>query len=271
MSDGSDLAWLGLERTGDGCWSFELTPPLTRFDGKLYGGTGIAAMTAIMEAETGHDALWATVQFAGSADVGERLDCRLEVLAGGRRTSQVRFTATVGDRVVLAGLGAAGSAGSQPSVDAQIGTMPHVPGPDDAAEWGPRMHFTEEQVRASWWAIAELREVERADGHMAMWGRMRDIPQTRASLGFLADFVPAAVVRAMGRMGAGTSLDNAMRFGPAPDLATEWVLLDFDPHLASSGYVHGAARVWSSDGRLLAVASQTAKVILWEQNPWEAE
>ena len=70
MTDGSDISWLGLEHAGSGEWSFELTPPLTRMDGKLYGGTGIAVAVATMEAETAREALWATVQFAGSADIG---------------------------------------------------------------------------------------------------------------------------------------------------------------------------------------------------------
>jgi acyl-CoA thioesterase len=74
--------------------------------------------------------------------------------------------------------------------------------------------------------------------------------------------VPSAVVRAAGRAGAGTSLDNSMRFGPAPATDCEWVLIDFDPYFAHGGYAHGGARVWSSDGTLLAVASQTATLLL---------
>src|SRR3954462_12838156 len=101
MEKTNDTEWLGLERVATGRWSFELTPPLSRFDGKFYGGTGIAVTTAIMEAESGRSALWATVQFVGSADIGERFDCSVEVLAAGRRTSQLRMTATVGDRTVL--------------------------------------------------------------------------------------------------------------------------------------------------------------------------
>ena len=58
--------WLGLERVESGLWEFEMTDGLSRFDGKLYGGTGLAAVTAAMEAETGRDALWATVQFVAS-------------------------------------------------------------------------------------------------------------------------------------------------------------------------------------------------------------
>src|SRR5262245_7845202 len=73
-NDGLDIAWLGLERQAEGHWYFDLQPLLTRFDGKFYGGTGIAVTTAVMEAETGRDALWATAQFVGSADLGERFD-----------------------------------------------------------------------------------------------------------------------------------------------------------------------------------------------------
>jgi acyl-CoA thioesterase II len=260
MSDGSDLAWLGLERSGEGRWTFELTRPLVRFDGKLYGGTGIGVMTAVMEAETGRDALWTTVQFAASADVGERFDCHIESVASGRRTTQLRFTASVGDRLVLAGLGATGVHGDD-GYDGQLGAMPELPGPEEARPWGPAAHFSDDQLRNSWFSLVDLREVERSDGPMAVWARMRHVPQTRASLSFLADMVPAAVMRALGHLGAGTSLDNSMRFGPTP--RQDWVLLDFDPHLSSGGYVHGAARVWGSDGTLLAVASQTARLMVW--------
>src|SRR2546421_13071724 len=130
MPDGMDLAWLGLERVDDSLWSFELTSPLSRPDAKLYGGTGASVMVAAMEAETGRDALWSTVQFVGSAAIGEQIDCRVEVLAAGRRTSQVRVTATVGDRIVLAGVGATG-ASRDGAIEGQMPTMPDVRTPDE--------------------------------------------------------------------------------------------------------------------------------------------
>jgi acyl-CoA thioesterase len=69
-------------------------------------------------------------------------------------------------------------------------------------------------------------------------------------------------VRAAGRAGAGVSLDNTIRFGPPPQC--DWVLLEVDPYFAHHGFVHGAARVWSPDGILLAVASQTARAQLFD-------
>lgn len=261
-NDGLDIRWLGLERRGEGRWSFELTAPLTRFDGKLYGGTGIAVTTAVMEAESGRGATYSTVQFAGSADLGDRIDCHVEVLAEGRRTTQLRMTATVDGRIVLAAIGATGEARTEP-LEAQFGTMPDVPGPEGAGPWMPERHLelpiTIPDGVTSWFSIADLRETP---GRASMWARMRDMPQTRATLGFLADMVPSAVVRAAGRTGAGTSLDNAMRFGAVPD--TDWILVDFDPYLISGGYTHGAARLWAQEGTLLGVASQTATVMLFD-------
>jgi acyl-CoA thioesterase len=265
MSDGSDLAWLGLERHREGRWSFELTSPLTRHDGKLYGGTGIAVMVATMEAETARDSLWTTVQYAGSADIGERIDCHVEVLANGKRTSQVRMTATVGDRIVLAAIGATGQARTGP-IEAAMSTMPEVPSPDECDAWGSMRHWHDPDKPTSWLQIAEMRHVE--DGG-AIWARMKAAgPQTRATVAFLADMVPSSVVRAAGKMGGGTSLDNSLRYGRLVD--TEWILLDMDPWFGSGGYVHGAARVWSEDGALLGVASQTATAMVWEGDvpPW---
>ena len=135
MPDDSDLAWLGLERHGDGRWSFELTSGLTRHDGKLFGGTGIAVTVATMEAETGRDALWTTVQYASSAELGARIDCHVEVLASGKRTSQLRMTATDDDRIVLAAVGATGAARVGP-IEAQIPAMPAMPPPDECASMG---------------------------------------------------------------------------------------------------------------------------------------
>ena len=261
MEISNDTEWLGLEQDAPGRWSFELVPELTRFDSKFYGGTGIALTTALLEAETRRHALWATVQFVGSATVGDRIECTVEELARGRKTSQVRITATVDGRVMLAAIGASGF----PMPDAlstQFGSMPVVPPASEVGPWRPNVPFPVSMDGPSWLRLAEIREVRLPNGVRGMWARMRDHRQTRASLGFLADMVPSGVVQAAGRAGAGTSLDNAMRFGKTPD--TEWILVEFDPYLIHGGYCHGAGRIWSEDGTLLGIASQTASMILFD-------
>lgn len=264
MNDGADLAWLGMSRAGGSGWRFTLTTPLSRFDGKFYGGTGLAATTALMEAETGRRAVWATVQFASTADVGAEVDCRVEVLAGGRSTSQVQVTGSTSDGILFSAMGSTGDS-RRGALEAQFGAPPAVPGPDDCASWRPTIPNAAEQRGGSGgntWGWLEGLDVRQVDGGMAYWMRLRGEPLTRAALGFMADIVPSGVVRAAGRAGAGRSLDNSIRFGPDP--VGEWLLVDIDPHLISGGYVHGAARLWSSDGTLLGIASQTASLLLFD-------
>src|SRR3546814_18157414 len=68
--------------------------------------------------------------------------------------------------------------------------------------------------------------------------------------------VPMMIVHAAGRAGAGTSLDNTMRFGePADD---EWVLLHVLPKQAVAGFRHGSVHVRSRDRRLPGTGSQTS-------------
>jgi acyl-CoA thioesterase len=264
MPDDSDVAWLGLERRGDRRWSFELTSGLTRHDGKLFGGTGIAVTVAAMEAETGRDALWTTVQYASSADLGARIDCSIEVLARGKRTSQLRMTATADDRVVLAAVGATG-APRRGSIEAQIPAMPAMPAPEECTDWGFMSHRHGADRPPSWMQLAEMRHVPEGS---AIWARMRSGLHTRATIAFLADMIPSSVARAAGKTGGGTSLDNSLRYGRLVD--SDWILLDMDPWFATGGYLHGAARVWAVDGTLLGVASQTSSAIVWdgEVPPW---
>ena len=254
--------WLGLEPAeGPGRYSFTLTHSLARFDGKLFGGTGLAIAVAALEAETGRGALWLTVQFVGSADLGERIDCHVEVLASGRSTSQVRFTATVGDRLVLAALGATAQQRDD-GFGARLGRMPEVSAPEESPPLELGFPVSLEVIsRQGPFAMADYRRATgaaAAAGADLVWARMRTVRQSRSTVAYLADFVPSAVVRAAGRVGGGTSLDNSIRFGPAVPPGTDWLLIDNDPYLADNGYVHGGARLWSADGVLLGVASQTA-------------
>ena len=252
----TDLEWLGLGKVADGRWSFVLTEGLSRPDGKLYGGTGLAVVTATMEAETGRRAMWATAQFVSSGLTGDRFDCTVEVLASGRRSSQVRVTGHHGNRVVFAALGATGEPRTGP-VEVQFGRMPDLPPPSDCPQWAPPLVLERFWDRPGWLGIVDARTAGE-DG--ALWIRLDDRPLTRSALPFLADMLPSAVVRAAGHSGAGTSLDNTVRFGHEPEGA--WLLVDVDPHMIASGYVHGAARLWSEQGRLLGVASQTAGLLL---------
>lgn len=256
--------WLGIVRRSVDEFAFALTPQLARMDGRLFGGTGLATAVAMFEATTGRAAVWATVQFVGSADVGERFNCRVEVLAAGHRTSQVRLDAFVGGRLVFTALGSTAQDRSD-GLTAQLSTMPEVSSAEDSPPFDLGFELPpSDDVNQGPFATAEYRQAQGRSAERLVWARLRHAPIATASVGYLADFVPNAVLRAAGHKGGGTSLDNSIRFGPATPPDTEWVLLENDPYFVDHGFVHGAARVWSPAGVLLAVASQSAAARLFE-------
>src|SRR3954452_18263162 len=111
--------------------SFELVPELCRFDGALYGGTGVAATVMAMEAATQRDALWVVTQFVASTRVGARIEWEAQTLAAGGRVSQLSVVARVDGSVLFCGLGA--TADPRPDgLDGQYVPMPVVTPPDDS-------------------------------------------------------------------------------------------------------------------------------------------
>lgn len=265
-SRAADRAFLGLELAADGTGSFPLTRALCRHDGRLYGGTAVAAAIAMAEHVAGRRCLWATVQFvSGLATVGDRLHCTAEVLAAGRRTSQVRVTVRVGDQEICGALGAT----AVPKERALTGVFqdaPSVAAPEDSEEFQFPIPARLREAMDDRQRHMELRIARRLDGsagptgELLFWSRVAGRQATPAIIGYLADMVPMSVVKAAGRLGGGTSLDNTLRIAHPAD--TEWVLLQLDPHVALGGYGHGTAHVWSPDGVLMATASQTAALLV---------
>jgi acyl-CoA thioesterase len=240
--------------------SFELIPELCRFDGALYGGTGVAATVMAMEAASQRDALWVVTQFVASTRVGARIDWEVQTMAAGKRVSQLSVVGRVDDgSVVFCGLGAT----SEPrpdGLDGQYIPMPLVTPPDHSPplNHGPGTPALRDR---GFNRNLEYREAEAVgdgpDASVFLWARRTDgSPLTRVGIAYLADMVPMAVARAAGKLGAGFSLDNALRFAAVP--AAEWVLLDLRGEVASLGYGHGSFTAWTPDGTLVATGSQTA-------------
>ena len=271
-----DAALLGLEVDPDDptALSVVVEPSLCRLDGRFYGGAALSTALVASEAATGRPALWSSTQLVGVADLGERVRVDVEVVASGRTIDQVQVRGTIDERLIFSAVGAAAT----PRADGMEGagqTMPRVPPPDDCERWGVSVaaavkgdldpggrgvghHLLTEQLEAPL-----LDEEAQRPGRFALWtrftGDLGNVPLTPAALGFVADLVPLAAARACGVDGVGTSLDNSLRVGaPADD---EWVLLDVDAHVAVGGLGHGQVFLWSPDGRLLAIGSQSARLL----------
>jgi len=271
----SDLDFLGMA-SGPVADSFTFTVEghLARMDAMLYGGAAIAASMAAAEAVTGRSVVWSTTQFVATAGPGAQVVVAVEVLAQGRRASQVRVTGTdETGSVMFASLGATGA----PDPDQPSGTFVSAPVVTDferSPVWGgpiatmARLLPQEVVLPAApsgvgFTSVLELAEPEVLEhpdpgpGRMAFWVRRRDGgPMTPAVVAYVADLVPMAVSSALGVIEIGTSLDNTIRVDPSVE--TDRVLLDLRPHSSIGGCCDGVVHAWAADGRLLATASQTA-------------
>ncbi|MBV9285899.1 MAG: thioesterase family protein [Acidimicrobiia bacterium] len=239
--------------------SFELVSELCRFDGALYGGTGIAVSVMAMEAATQRDAVWVVTQFVASTQAGARIEWETQELAAGHRVSQLSVVARSEGATMFCALGA--TADPRPDgLDGQFLPMPKVTPPDESPPLmiGPGTPALRDKGFNRNLEYREAEPLEGRDGHaVLLWARRTDgSPLTRAGIAYLADMVPMAIARAAGKFGAGFSLDNALRFATVPP--EEWVLLDLRGELASLGYGHGSLTAWTTDGTLVATGSQSA-------------
>ena len=272
----ADADFFGLAAgDGPGRFRFTVANHLTRHDGRLYGGTAIAVSLAAAQLVSERTAVWMTTQFVSTAPEHAEVSVLAEVLAPGKRTNQVRVTATDADGAVMfASLGATGHHRDS-GLAGVYENAPRVAPPEESPRWrGPFSGLakllpdgveppTFPEVGFS--TVIEYREPEIVDhpdpgpGRMCLWARRKDRePISAAVAAFIADMVPLSIAQAGGVVAAGTSLDNTMRIGAFVE--SEWILLDLRPHVAAGDYGHGVAHVWTSDGRLVATASQTASL-----------
>jgi acyl-CoA thioesterase-2 len=253
----SDLELIEVDVADDGLSGrFLLGPGLVRHDGALYGGTGLAVSVMAMQAASGRDVLWTTTQFVSSPQLGAEIDWTVDVVAEGKRATQMRVQATCAGALTFTALGTSG-VGSDDGLTGQYRTMPKANDPESCPRWDPMRSSVSAD---SWFQKIDLRDaelVEPTPSTSALWVKRHDRrPMTPVAIAFAADFVPLGVARAAGKLGAGSSLDNSMRFRPGE--GTEWVLLELEGEFAWGGYGHGSVLVWGQDGTLLASGSQTA-------------
>ena len=259
----ADLRFLEAERTGERRWRIPMTAALATPADRLYGGAGIAAVTAVAEAATGRALRWVTCQFAATAAPGETLDVQVHIDAEGRAVTQAGVVVTAGDRTVLRAVTALGEDRDDAPSAAWV-TMPDVPGPEECrpTEYPFDVSGTSlarvERRRAAGPSFEEfLTDEPREPGFvMCEWTRVAGAaPTTPAMLAWQADTVPGGTAAGLGQAMGGTSLDNTLRMvAPRP---AEWVLLDVRPIATAAGYAYGLVHLWTPEGDLLGTASQT--------------
>ena len=229
----------------------------------LFGGAGMAAGLAAIEAVTGRPTVWAAAQYLSYARPDQLLTLDVTVPVMGKYNSQARVVVRAGDTEVLGVSAALGTRPGAPEV--QWAAMPDVPPPDACPpmehNWVRRADDLnasfERRVAAGRFGANRDLGGPSADGIARLWLRPTDPGHgiDRIALAIMADFLPSGVGNALGTAAGGNSLDNTIRFAKAAP--TQWVLADLRIHAASQGFVHGRVHLFAQDGTLLATASQS--------------
>jgi len=239
------------ERTGE--YILPVTPPATvGAEGAphIMGGVALGALVDAMELDSELPLLFAQVQFLSPTQHAEELAITCEPCGGGRAIMQYAARAAVNGRPthrVSAALGA-----REPSEQTLFAPMPEVPAPDTCEDASHKWHGTPGGLSSQ--IDYRIAAEDNARGMQAVWTRSHaGFPVDAGWLAIISDFFLGAHP---GARGAGSSsLDAMLRFvqGCEPG----WVLSVTEFAAFERGVVHGSARHFAEDGRLLAISSQS--------------
>jgi acyl-CoA thioesterase len=261
--------FLALERGDDPMhWRVDIQPRVLTYAGAVHGGALLAAAVEALEGAFDRPLVWATAQYLHHAGPTGTIDIAITPEIEGRNTTQARAVLRVGGVDLIR---ASAALGSRPFPhEGRWVSAPDVPPPDASTPWlGP--HAEGEQVLDHFpIRFATGRALEELDGtagrgRAALWCRVPQGPRllTVGDLALVGDVLMPGLSDALGVPITANSLDNTLRV--VERATTHWVLLDVAFDAAMSGFAHASARLWTEDGTLLAIVSQT--LVLREAGP----
>jgi acyl-CoA thioesterase len=133
-----------------------------------------------------------------------------------------------------------------------------VPLPPDPERPNPFGHIPFHE-QTEWRPVSPLDDPGR--GHFMAWVRLANGEPDLLNLAVHGDVLGPAVGRAIGPRDTPfmvLSLEIGIRFIATP--ATPWVLQEIEAWHIGDGYATGPARLWDEEGRLCAIATQTANL-----------
>lgn len=252
---------LGLHPTTDpNRWQLELSPRVLTPAGALHGGAALAAAVEALEGATGRPLVWATAHYLTHAGPRGLLDVDVSIEVAGHQTTQARAVLRVGDVEVLLTVASLGTRDETSPV--RWLQPPLGPGPADARHRPPAPPGTESVLDHYEIRIATGRTGDDLDGSLGpgrsvLWCRLPDgrRPVTAGDVAFVGDLLMLGLSDALGTPTTANSLDNTIRI--VERAPTEWVMLDVRIDATARGYAHAGAHLWTEDGVLLGMATQT--------------
>lgn len=250
MSVGRFPFWRVVPDERSGNFILPVMPPATATpEGAphVMGGVALAAIVDAMELDSELPLLWAQVQFLGPTQHAEELGIAVEQCGGGQAVAQYAASANVNGRPTHRASGALGA--REPNEQTLFAQMPDLPGPE-AASPVAITHSAPGCLPDQFDYRVALQDED--CGIQAVW--TRSCAEFAVDAGWLA-IISDLFLGAHPATRGGSSLDAMFRFIQGCDPG--WVLSVTELAAFDRGVVHGSARHFAEDGRLLAISSQT--------------
>lgn len=254
--------WLGLEPSHNPHrWHLPVSKGISTGHRAMFGGSGLGAAIAAMEGTSGRPVVWATAQYLLFAKVGTVVDFDVTLAVHGKKTTQARAVGHVGGTEIITVNAALGS--RKYPEEKTYGLPPEVQSPETCPV---RERFSDvddslDSRIEQRWAIPHgaSKPIEIEPGRIAVWSRMPELLEpSAATFAVLGDYVPMGISFTEGGRAGSTSLDNTLR---VIDLSpSDWYLLDIRVDAITNGFGHGIIHIWSQDGTLCAIGSQSCIV-----------
>lgn len=224
--------------------------------GWLFGGWAQGLLADAVQRASERHLQDLSVSYLRPVACGQRLRVWCAVLAEGRALSHYRVEALDDSgRPVLAGTAVVGP---EPDASESVTPAPDAAPPEQCPE---RPYLVPPGTGVA--TLLDVRTIEErltagVASTMLLWGRLRcDVPAA-VRLAVLSDHVPYHLLRSLPTLTRASTVSSTLRI--TGSAATEWVL--FDVRLSALGRrtALGRSSMWSADGRLLALAEQTARL-----------
>jgi acyl-CoA thioesterase len=241
-------------------WRVEIQPRVLTFAGAVHGGSLLAMAVEALEGAFDRPLVWAAAQYLNHAGPTGTIDIEITPEIVGRNTTQARATLRIGEVDVISVLGALGS---RPFPHEGVwASMPDIPPPGASEPWlGPQVD-TEQltdhyEIRFAIGRTLDALDGVAGPGRAALWCHVLQGARALSAgdLALVGDLLMPSLSDAFGVPITANSLDNTLRV--VERAATDWVLLDVAVDAAAGGFVHAGAHLWTEDGTLLAIVSQT--------------
>jgi acyl-CoA thioesterase len=233
-----------------------------------FGGLVAALQYEVMRANVPADrpVRSLAITFVGPVEPDVPVSFEADVLREGKAVSQVLGRVVQKGQVVTLVQGSFGA--SRPSeVAVTAHPAPEMKHWDDCQELPYIKGVTPEFMRhlAMRWSVGGLPFTGNKSRDMGGWVRLRGEKNeavTEACILALVDAWPPALLPHLSKPAAGSTLTWTIEFvQPLLELNTlDWCKYLADIEHAADGYGHVAAKLWSADGRLIAMSRQTVTI-----------